>query len=121
MGDRIIIGRAGVQKKVGYCSSSSGGTMDKCLEAIGTEEWKSLGRLSAYHPSDVAVRVGISIRRLERYFRQHFGETPRAWLGRLLVADASALLRQGNPVKMVAIDCGFSDICHFDRAFKRIA
>ncbi len=62
----------------------------------------------------------VSPAQLRRHFRTHLQSTPRAWLRReriLLAQDL--LLRPGVRVSHVAETCGFSDIYHFSREFRR--
>lgn len=62
----------------------------------------------------------ISPAQLRRQFRTHLQTTPREWLRReriLLAQDL--LLRPGARVAAVAEACGFADIYHFSREFRR--
>jgi AraC-like DNA-binding protein len=62
----------------------------------------------------------VSAAHLRRQFRLHLQTTPREWLRReriLLAQDL--LLRPGARVTEVAEACGFADVYHFSREFRR--
>jgi len=62
----------------------------------------------------------VSPAQLRRHFRTHLQSTPRAWLRRERIMLAQDLLLQpGTRVSQVAEKCGFSDIYHFSREFRR--
>ena len=62
----------------------------------------------------------VSPAHLRRMFRTHLQVTPRAWLRRERIMLAQGhLLRPGSRVSDVAELCGFSDIYHFSREFRR--
>jgi transcriptional regulator GlxA family with amidase domain len=75
-------------------------------------------------PVDVgmlAQRVSISARQVERLFREHLGTSPKLFYLRLRVARAQMLLRQTlNPIREVAMECGFASTSHFSNAYKRV-
>jgi AraC family carnitine catabolism transcriptional activator len=68
---------------------------------------------------ELAERVGITARQLERLFRQHLGETPSAFYLRLRLERARQLLRQTEmSVLEVALACGFESASHFSRCYR---
>jgi transcriptional regulator GlxA family with amidase domain len=70
--------------------------------------------------TDIADRVGISARHMERLFLDQIGTRPRAFYLRLRVAKARRMLRQTlNSVQHVALECGFTSTSHFCHAYKR--
>jgi transcriptional regulator GlxA family with amidase domain len=70
---------------------------------------------------DIAVRVGISARQVERLFREYLAVSPHAFYLQLRVAKARTLLRQTmNPIQSVALECGFTSTSHFCHAYKRV-
>jgi AraC family transcriptional regulator, glycine betaine-responsive activator len=75
-------------------------------------------------PVDVAMlaqRVSISARQVERLFREHLGTSPKLFYLRLRMARAQMLLRQTlNPIREVAMECGFASTSHFSNAYKRV-
>lgn len=89
----------------------------------------SLSRLTAAmsaHPADPWPEhemhgvANVSPAHLRRQFRTHLHMTPRAWLRRERIMLAQDLLGQrGTSVAAIADACGFSDIYHFSREFRR--
>lgn len=70
---------------------------------------------------EIADRVGISSRQVERLFREQVGASPKAFYLKLRLARARTLLRQTiNPILAVAVECGFGSTSHFCHAYKRI-
>lgn len=66
-----------------------------------------------------ADRAEVSVRQLERRFKQALGLTPAAMFRRLRLDYASFLLKQTDrPVLEIAVDCGFVDSAHMIRDFK---
>ena len=62
----------------------------------------------------------ISAAHLRRLFRQHMQITPRAWLRRERIMLAQEmLLAPQTKIAAVADACGFADIYHFSREFKK--
>jgi transcriptional regulator GlxA family with amidase domain len=69
----------------------------------------------------IAGRVGISSRQIERLFRDQIGTTPKAFYLELRLARARTLLRQTiSPILGVALECGFQSTSHFCHAYKRV-
>ena len=69
--------------------------------------------------AELAAVAGLSPSRLVRSFKASLGLPPHAYHRYLRVRRAQALLRDGQPVALVAQDCGFVDQSHLTRAFKR--
>ena len=62
----------------------------------------------------------VSPAHMRRQFRTHLRMTPRAWLRRERIMLAQDLLgRSDASVASIADACGFSDIYHFSREFRR--
>ncbi|MEX2496354.1 MAG: GlxA family transcriptional regulator [Woeseia sp.] len=65
---------------------------------------------------DVAHRIGLSRRQLERIFRHEFGMSPWKYsLGRRLRQAHLLLTRTGHTITDIAQECGFADASHFSR------
>ncbi|QFS39453.1 Helix-turn-helix domai [Burkholderia cepacia] len=58
---------------------------------------------------------------LIRAFNARYGMTPHAFLIDRRVQYGRTELRRGRPIADVALDAGFADQAHFQRAFRRIA
>jgi AraC family transcriptional regulator, glycine betaine-responsive activator len=68
----------------------------------------------------IAARVGISSRQIERLFRDQIETTPKAFYLELRLARARTLLRQTiNPILGIALECGFLSTSHLCHAYKR--
>jgi AraC-like DNA-binding protein len=68
---------------------------------------------------ELAGRSGIDRFRLARQFKQAFGLSPHAYLVRLRLRAARALLARGREPAQVAIEVGFADQSHLGRWFRR--
>jgi len=71
--------------------------------------------------AELAARVGISARQVERLFGEQVGTSPKAFYLQLRLAKARTLLRQTlNSIRTVALECGFVSTSHFCHAYKRV-
>ena len=68
---------------------------------------------------DICAASGLSRSYLIRAFRQRFGLTPHGYLLDQRVQHARAQLRQGRAIAEVALEAGFADQAHLQRAFKQ--
>ncbi|MFJ4065829.1 helix-turn-helix domain-containing protein [Pseudomonas sp. NPDC089996] len=68
---------------------------------------------------DICVACGLSRSYLIRAFRQRFGMTPHSYLLDQRVQQARAQLRKGRAIADVALEAGFADQAHLQRAFKQ--
>ena len=69
----------------------------------------------------LADACGLSIDHFTRAFRTSTGLAPSQWLMRRRVEAAKDLLRRRrDPLREIALACGFSDQSHFTRVFTRI-
>ncbi|WP_369374411.1 GlxA family transcriptional regulator [Streptomyces sp. cg36] len=70
---------------------------------------------------DIAARAGMSVRTLNRRFREHTGTSPLQWLHRARVRQAQHLLEStGHPVDRIAAQVGFGSPTAFRERFRRI-
>jgi len=81
-------------------------------------------RKTCHHPElsvhSVAARHGVSERYVQRIFEQSGVTFTQYLTEQRLLAAYKALRRQAAvPISTVAYDCGFSDISHFNRVFRR--
>ncbi len=69
---------------------------------------------------DIAEAGGLSQSQMRRLFLRHLKATPRQWLLRERLMQAQTLLVSSEmPLAEVADRCGFCDVYHFSREFKR--
>jgi transcriptional regulator GlxA family with amidase domain len=69
----------------------------------------------------ICERVGLSSRQVERLFARHLGTTPGNFYLELRLARGRHLLRDtAEPVRAIALDCGFESSSHFAHAYKRV-
>lgn len=69
--------------------------------------------------AEIAAKLNVSRRTLERYCRRHFGHTPmRLYLGIRLQGARNFLFYADNSIEEVALAYGFSSPAVFSRTFK---
>lgn len=81
----------------------------------------SLGQIARegeYRMANLCDRVGVSERHLRRVFEEGIGISPKDWLRQERMVAARSLLREGSPIKEVAIDLGFTTAKMFSRDFQ---
>jgi AraC-like DNA-binding protein len=70
--------------------------------------------------ADLADRARLSPSRFATVFREDFGLSPHQYFLRLRIEHAQDLLKGTDlPLKLIAEYCGFADVHHFSKAFKR--
>lgn len=69
---------------------------------------------------DIAKRMGVSRRTLERRFKEIMNETPQQFRLRCKIAMAKQLLAKGYKVIDVSEQCGFNDQSHFSKVFGKL-
>lgn len=68
---------------------------------------------------DICAAAQLSPSYLIRAFKQHYGMTPHAFLVNRRIQFAQNRLRSGKLIADVALEAGFADQAHFQRAFKQ--
>jgi AraC-like DNA-binding protein len=68
---------------------------------------------------DICAAAQLSPSYLIRAFKQHFGMPPHAFLVNRRIQFAQDRLRSGKLIADVALEAGFADQAHFQRAFKQ--
>ncbi|UVJ42093.1 AraC family transcriptional regulator [Pseudomonas sp. LS1212] len=68
---------------------------------------------------DICRAADLSPSYLIRAFKQHYGMTPHGYLINRRIQFARNQLRQGRLIAEVALEAGFADQAHFQRAFKQ--
>ena len=68
---------------------------------------------------EIAARVGLSRRQLERLFRRYLNTSPARYYLRLRLERARLLLAQTTmPVTEIAFACGFTSASHFSKCYR---
>jgi transcriptional regulator GlxA family with amidase domain len=81
--------------------------------------------VDAHYDEPFSLQAAARLAGLEKtyfckYFRRKTGVGYRAWLSRVRVEHALALLRERkHPITRIAFDVGFADLRTFERAFHR--
>ena len=82
----------------------------------------SLHLSEALSVSDMAERAGLSASRFSQVFRDRFGRPPHQFLLHLRIQRAQDLLQHtGLTMREISVQCGFSDVHHFAKTFKRLS
>jgi transcriptional regulator GlxA family with amidase domain len=69
---------------------------------------------------EMAQRANVSVRQVERLFREHIGTSPKTFYLDLRLAKARTLLRRTlGSLRTIALECGFGSPSHFCHAYKR--
>ena len=99
-------------------ASSDASGAPKALASIVAATRKSPGqRWSASELSTLAKLSGSQTRRI---FKKHLRASPREWLQRERLTYAQSLMVNSDaPLAQIADTCGFCDVYHFSREFKR--
>ena len=72
--------------------------------------------------SDMAARAGLSPSRFSQVFRNRFGRPPHQFLMHLRIQRAQDLLHHTSlTMRDISAQCGFSDVHHFAKTFKRLS
>jgi AraC-like DNA-binding protein len=75
----------------------------------------------SWSAAEVAELAHLSPSQTRRLFHERLRESPRRWLIReRLIAAQSLMIRDNAPLATVAERCGFCDVYHFSREFKRV-
>lgn len=73
----------------------------------------------AWEAEDLSAVSGLGPSQIRRLFRKHLRTSPRQWLIRERLMQAQSMLVAGRSLAQVAETCGFCDVYHFSREFKR--
>jgi AraC family transcriptional regulator, glycine betaine-responsive activator len=69
---------------------------------------------------EMARRANVSVRQVERLFREQIGASPKTFYLDLRLAKARTLLRRTlGSLRTIALECGFGSPSHFCHAYKR--
>jgi AraC-like DNA-binding protein len=91
--------------------------MNKRLVMI--KDWETLAQEAGFVPAVMADLCLVSLRQLERFFKQKFNSTPRKWTRELRCRIAVTLISQGWSTKAVAGELKYANESHFCHEFKK--
>lgn len=75
----------------------------------------------SWSAAEISRLAQLSPSQTRRLFQKHLRESPRRWLIReRLIAAQSLMIRENAPIASIAEACGFCDVYHFGREFKRV-
>ena len=115
--DGDVVGVMGVIQQ--YKAVRSGGYGDGKLGAV--LEWIEQNAQEDIDIRSMAEAQGISVRMLERLFRDQLGIAPKQYVIRMRVFQACEELRNSEKtLRAIAADCGFYDQSAFTRTFKQV-
>ncbi len=90
----------------------------KALASMVAAMRKKPGR--RWSANEMSAVADLSASQTRRLFRKHLRVSPRKWLQRERLTYAQSLMTKGDaPLAQIAADCGFCDVYHFSREFKR--
>lgn len=87
---------------------------------LGIQDWENLAKEAGFQPAMMAALCPISLRQLQRFFVQHFNQTPGKWMRKLRCEQARRLIAEGWSNKAVAAHLGFSNESHLCHEFRRV-
>ncbi|MCX7561740.1 helix-turn-helix domain-containing protein [Sulfitobacter sp. F26204] len=105
------------QERRSQVTDPRGQTIERALGLIARHY-----RDPEFGPGALALRLGVSLRSLQRYF-EALGETPGQRLVQKRLSQAYADLSRDEGAEVSVVDCayacGFNDLSHFYRAFRQ--
>ena len=87
---------------------------------LAINDWEKIASEAHFNVSIMAARRRVSVRTLERFFRQHFNQSPREWLSLLRCQRAAQLLRSGYSNNAVVEELSFANKAHLCHEFKKL-
>ena len=70
--------------------------------------------------NELATLTNMSLSSFKREFNKYYGESPANYLRNKKIERASQLLQSSDlPISHIAWDCGFQDVAHFARVFRK--
>jgi AraC family carnitine catabolism transcriptional activator len=86
---------------------------------LDLETLRGLSAECEYNATALAKRLNISLRQLQRLFRQQIGCPPRAWLREERLQAAHRLLFESATIKEVSLTLSFRQPSQFCRDFRK--
>src|SRR5512133_2586289 len=83
------------------------------------QDWESIAVRANFQPARMAAICSVSLRQLERFFRDHFKQMPRDWVRELRCRLAHHRFEEGFTNKAVTTDLHFGNASQLCHDFKR--
>ncbi|MCU0785603.1 MAG: helix-turn-helix transcriptional regulator [Verrucomicrobia bacterium] len=83
------------------------------------ENWGARARDAEFSAHKLAKRCGVSLRSLERFFKETKAMTPQQWLHYQRLLQATSVLVESDSIKQAADLLGYKRASHFSREFKK--
>lgn len=83
------------------------------------KNWPELAREANWRADKLANLCGVSVRTLERHFRQELGKSPKTWLSGQRQKQVIELLLDGSTVKETANCLDYKHPSHLTNEFKK--
>lgn len=83
-------------------------------------DWEKLAREAKFQPGVMADLCPVSLRQLQRFFKDEFNMTPGQWARELRCRLARQLISQGWSNKAVVVELEFANEAHLCHEFKSI-
>jgi AraC-like DNA-binding protein len=105
-------------ERLAYQSSVPAGESDRLLEAV--RRWVLANPKRTLNVEALAAEYGMSRSHFSRLFRERTGQTPARVVAQTRVQEAARmLLHDRASLKQIADACGFANVNHFNRIFRR--
>src|SRR5215467_3414420 len=82
-------------------------------------DWEKLAKAANFRPAVMAALCPVSLRQMERFFVQHFNQTPLEWARQLRCRCARQLIMEGWANKAVVAELRFANESHLCHEFQR--
>ncbi len=89
-----------------------------CARLDDVDNWPALAKESNYRVEDLAHRLGVSARWLDRRFAEKFQKSPHEYLARLRFAAVKRSVRAGEQAKSISEEAGFAYVSGLSRWLK---
>lgn len=120
LAEKLVTDQVTVFRQLQSISVSKTSTRrDLCRRLIRGREYIDSSFRNQLSIEQVAREAAMSEFHFFRLFRKVFGMSPYQYILRKRLEYARTVLLQGCPVSQAAIECGFSDIYSFSKAFKQ--
>ncbi len=102
---------------IGYDLEEGGDSFGSdCSQALSKiTDWGALARSAKFRPGEMAARIPISLRQLERFFIDYFRQRPQEWTVELRCRLARDLVATGYSNKGVVAELHYANepqLCH---------